>query len=139
MAHPLYPVARKLVGKHVYAYHLSGKVYPGILQNVTQKGIYLLPMNHASYLKKIDSSDEWVKLSDRTTQADVSLVYSPAGFLAFGALSGLTLGALASRPPYYGGYGYGYGPGGYGGYGAGGYGPGGYSGYGGYGASPFMW
>lgn len=118
MAHPLYPVARRMVGRHVHAHHTNGRVYPGILQNVTQNGIYLLPMNYASYAKT--DTNDLTTLEAITDTPDTTQVYAPAGYFAFGALTGLTLGALAARRPYYGGYGgYGGGYGGYGGYGGG--------------------
>lgn len=117
MAHPLYPVARKYVGKHVHVHHISGRVYQGVLHSCNRHGIYLLPVSYASY----GGSDDMTALQAAPKDLDAREVYSPASFFAFGALSGLTLGALASRPPYYGGYG------GYPGYG--GYGYGGYPGY----------
>lgn len=98
--HPLYPVAQRLVGRHVHVYHRNGQVFPGYLQSVNSRGIYLV---HSSYASADDTSISAVTLGE-ASDADVTPVYSPAGFFAFGALSGLTLGALASRP-----YGYGYG------------------------------
>ncbi|WAH37821.1 hypothetical protein [Alicyclobacillus dauci] len=122
--HPLYPVARRYLGRPVNAHHKNGQVYSGILQNVTDRGIYLLPVSHTSYETR---STNFCTLGEAKDNRDLTQVYSPAGFFAFGALSGLTLGALASRPPYYGYGGYGYGYPGYGGY----------YGYG-YGA-PYVW
>ncbi|MFD1673761.1 hypothetical protein [Alicyclobacillus fodiniaquatilis] len=120
MAHPLYPVAKKLVGKHVHAHHVSGRIYQGYLHNVNSRGIYLMQTGHAS----TQGAEADVRTLNQANEGDLDTVYFPAGYFAFGALTGLTLGALASRPPYYG----------YGGY-YGGYGYGGYGGYGG----PYMW
>ncbi|GMA56672.1 hypothetical protein C7445_101358 [Alicyclobacillus sacchari] len=101
MAHPLYPVARRLVGRHVIAHHINGRSYPGILHSVYDHGIYLIHATPASS----DKEASFITLSETPSGDTVDHVYAPASYFAFGALTGLTLGALAR--PYYG-YGYGY-------------------------------
>lgn len=127
MAHHLYPVAQRMLGRHVYAHHVSGRVYPGILQSANPRGIYLIRTNGYQYVSLDQKNGDFATLDATHDRADVQEVYGPAAFFGFGALTGLTLGALASRPYY--GYGYG----GYGGYGYGGYGGYGYGGY------PYYW
>lgn len=111
MSHPLYPVACRLVGRPIVAYHVRGSVHHGILQQVAPHGIYMLPYG-AGYASG-DKNDLTLNHAMDSTNRNYDLVYAPGAFFAFGALTGLTLGALA------GGYGYGYGGygGGYGGYG----------------------
>lgn len=105
--HPLYPVARRMVGQPVTAIHVNGTTHSGLLQSVAPHGIYMGPMPR---MVSATSDSRDVKPLGTSDIADIELVYSPLGYFAFGALTGLTLGALASRP-YYGGY-----YGGYGGY-----------------------
>ena len=105
--HPLYPVATRLVGKYVYCSHVGGQVHYGILQSVTTTGIYLMPTQGAN-LSNADSRGSQLDLALHSQdQTDSTLVFFPAAFFAFGALTGLGLGLAAGRRPYYG-YGYPY-------------------------------
>ncbi|WP_206918356.1 hypothetical protein [Alicyclobacillus suci] len=107
--HPLYPVARRLVGRHVHVYHMNGRIYPGYLQSVTPDGIYLIRTDgYAGVSANADDTD-FSTLVGGQNNTKMTQVYAPAAFFGFGALTGLTLGALAARPYGYGyGYGYGY-------------------------------
>jgi hypothetical protein len=99
MCHPLYPVARRLVGRPVNAHHVSGRIYSGHLQSVTMSGIYMLPYG-ATVVNMTDSNSEIKHVIQRYDAGEnVELVYSPLVYFGFGALTGLTLGALAS--PFY--------------------------------------
>jgi hypothetical protein len=95
MYHPLYPVARSMVGRPVNVHHINGRRYRGTLQSVAPHGIYLLP--HGGRLASGSKSTESVELAEnhQLRDEDVNLVYAPAAFFGFGALTGLTLGALA--------------------------------------------
>ncbi|MFD1675705.1 hypothetical protein [Alicyclobacillus fodiniaquatilis] len=95
MVHPLYPVACRMVGKSVVAHHVNGRKYPGVLQSVTTSGIYLRP--YTAMVGFNDNGEHSVELSLQTDiqDAEASLVYSPAAYFGFGALTGLTLGGLA--------------------------------------------
>jgi hypothetical protein len=98
MTHPLYPVANRLVGRHVIAYHVNGRAYPGILHSVHHHGIYLIHTSPVSAdTRELNAST----LGDLNATEDVQPVYAPLGYFAFGALTGLTLGALASPYGYY--------------------------------------
>lgn len=100
MTHPLYPHAMRMVGQYVHVHHLNGRVYPGFLQSVTRTGIYL--MSYQSGARLVHSTETSSTLNhtylQNTSNADLEQVYSPAAYFGFGALAGLTLGAMAS--PY---------------------------------------
>ena len=87
MYHPLYYQAKRYVGRPVYAYHMNGSVYHGTLHMVARSGVYIMNCRPVSYLASMEQGD---------ASSDVSpeLVYSPGAYFAFGALTGLTLGAL---------------------------------------------
>lgn len=90
MVHPLYNTARGLVGRPVYVHHVSGRVYHGTLLNVQPHGVYLV--RHAPGTRLASAETE----VDANTGVDATLVYYGAGsYFAFGALTGLTLGAMA--------------------------------------------
>lgn len=94
MTHPLYPVACRMVGRVVVAHHISGRKYTGVLHLVSNSGIYLHSYPYSVSYK--DEEDSVVLSIEQGIQNDqVSLVYSPVAFFGFGALTGLTLGALA--------------------------------------------
>ncbi|GMA51479.1 hypothetical protein GCM10025857_28360 [Alicyclobacillus contaminans] len=101
MYHPLYPVACRMIGRPVIAHHISGRRYHGVLQSVTRQGIYLMPTTGS----RLASASEAVSatLADNTAEESVNAapVFAPAAFFGFGALTGLTLGALAFGPGYY--------------------------------------
>jgi hypothetical protein len=107
MCHPLYPVACRMVGRAVVAHHVTGRRYPGLLHSVSKSGIYLGPYTAAVSVHNNEENSVELSIHKDVQDGQASLVYSPAGFFAFGALTGLTLGALATAPYY--GYGYGYG------------------------------
>ncbi len=88
MYHPLYYHARRYEGKQVFVYHQNGVVYQGIVSMVTPTGVYLLNCHPINRLVS-DQADE--------REAKLELVYVPGAYFAFGALTGLTLGALAYR------------------------------------------
>ncbi|EPZ49206.1 hypothetical protein [Alicyclobacillus acidoterrestris] len=93
--HPLYPVACRMVGCSVVAHHVYGRKYAGVLQSVTPSGIYLL---HSRVVVSFNNNDErsvgFSILKDvEGGQAD--LVYGPAAYFGFGALTGLALGGAA--------------------------------------------
>ncbi|WP_051343540.1 hypothetical protein [Alicyclobacillus herbarius] len=95
--HPLYPVARQLVGRPVIAHHVSGRKYPGILQSVTPNGVYLLSAPVVAS-GTAETRKSLAELAIAVQQpVDTTPIYSPAGYFGFGALTGFTLGALAGR------------------------------------------
>ncbi|MCL6443909.1 MAG: hypothetical protein K6T83_10715 [Alicyclobacillus sp.] len=100
MAHPLYGHALRLVGKPVYAHHIRGRSYHGILQSVAPHGIYMTLHGPGMRLMSGDAVNMEhaidAQLAMTGQSADAELVYSPGAYFAFGALTGLTLGALAS-------------------------------------------
>lgn len=100
MIHPLYPRAMQMVGRYVHVHHVNGAIYPGTLQSVTRTGIYLLPYRYGTGLASHSESgtERPQILADTTPQLNVEPVYSPGMYFGFGALTGLTLGALAA--PY---------------------------------------
>ena len=96
MIHPLYPVARRMVGRPVYVHHVTGRVHYGLLQSVAPHGIYVTPLRGGAQMMSASETSAPVLLEDLQTPAmQPDLVYSPGGYFAFGALTGLTLGALA--------------------------------------------
>lgn len=97
MYHPLYPVARRLVGRPVNVHHINGRVYRGQLQSVTPDGIYLMPYNNRVVRMSDSESEVTLDMGPCQTNERAELVYSPAAYFGFGALTGLTVGALASR------------------------------------------
>jgi hypothetical protein len=101
MCHPLYPVARQYVGRPVDVHHVSGTIYCGVLQSATPHGVYVSPCVPRARIISADGGDlqsEHAILA-QTDSVHPELAYSPGAFFAFGALTGLTLGALAS--PYW--------------------------------------
>ena len=99
MHHPLYYHAMRYVGRPIYVYHQNGYVYHGTLSMVSRSGIYVLncrPIGHPVNYQS-DSSKSVTDLLDVThnEEAKGSLIYVPGAYFAFGALTGLTLGALA--------------------------------------------
>lgn len=97
MAHPLYGHALRLVGKPVYVHHVSGRTYHGLLHSTTPKGVYLLPFQSQGRLMSGLSSDnilEHIGNVEFEKTAKMDLVYSPALYFGFGALTGLTAAAL---------------------------------------------
>ncbi|GMA63781.1 hypothetical protein NZD89_00445 [Alicyclobacillus fastidiosus] len=105
MYHPLYPVACRLVGRVVVAHHVTGRKYVGVLHSVSTSGIYLRQYTAAVSFNHNEENSVELSIQKGVQDDQVSLVYSPLGYFAFGALTGLTLGALATAPYY--GYGYG--------------------------------
>jgi hypothetical protein len=108
--HHLYPVACRMVGRSVVVHHITGRKYTGTLHSVSKSGIYLLPHTAAVSFNNNEESSVELSIQNGVQDGQASLVYSPAAFFGFGALTGLTLGALATAPYYgygYGGYGYG--------------------------------
>jgi hypothetical protein len=101
MYHPLYPVARRLVGRPVNVYHRSGTVYCGVLNSVAHHGVYVSPCVPRTRVISADGSDAQSEhaLLAPMDEVNPELAYSPGAFFAFGALTGLALGALAS--PYW--------------------------------------
>ncbi|WAH38825.1 hypothetical protein [Alicyclobacillus dauci] len=95
MVHPLYPVASRLVGRHVIAHHVNGRAYPGYLTSVARHGIYMVPARYR--VVNMDGLDEptFREIDSCDSEEDFDLVYAPAAYFGFGALTGLTLGALA--------------------------------------------
>jgi hypothetical protein len=95
MCHPLYHHAVRMVGRPVYAYHVSGRTHYGTLQSVAQHGVYIMPQSPR--VRMVNMEQEGVSdFQDANVDVDAQLVFAPAAFFAFGALTGL---ALAS--PYY--------------------------------------
>ncbi|MCL6454685.1 MAG: hypothetical protein K6T78_13855 [Alicyclobacillus sp.] len=101
--HPLYPVATRMVGRPVFVHHVNGSVYHGTLTSVAPHGIYVVQhppgTRLASGLRQADDAVRLMGDSSAGSSSDpsgVELVYWPASYFAFGALTGLTLGALAS-------------------------------------------
>jgi hypothetical protein len=95
MCHPLYPVACRMVGRLVVAHHVSGRKYTGVLRSVSSSGIYLLSPTAAVSFNNNEESSEELSIQKGVQNGQASLVYSPLGYFGFGALTGLTLGALA--------------------------------------------
>lgn len=99
--HPLYGHATRLVGQPIYVYHVQGAVYHGVLQSVIPTGIWVnlcepntspaggpaapVAAIHAAHGAAVDGQ--------------VTPVFFPAAFFAFGALFGLAAASLAY--PYY--------------------------------------
>lgn len=101
MCHPLYPIARRMIGRSVIAHHVSGRTYPGYLQSVQPHGIYLLPYaRRVSYETSDSSRLETQHAIANESHQELEQVFAPAAFFGFGALTGLTLGALAFGPGY---------------------------------------
>lgn len=94
MIHPLYPVARNFMGRRINVHHISGQVYCGQLCSVTQRGIYVAECS-PSHISSQDVT------SRSELEDDLDLIYSPLAYFGFGALTGLTVGALASRGFYW--------------------------------------
>lgn len=92
MVHPLYPVAQRMVGRPVNIYHVNGRTYRGVLQGVAPHGIYVMPQGR---LMSGTAEKDAVTADKLTSDAAVDLVYSPYAYFGFGALTGLTLGAMA--------------------------------------------
>jgi hypothetical protein len=99
--HPLYHHAVRLQGQSVHVHHVSGHVYHGLLQSVTPHGIYLMPYrpgtrltssstNRSPVLHAVDGQSD-----SGAVEQDVSgeLVFFPALFFGFGALTGLAAGS----------------------------------------------
>ncbi|GMA66279.1 hypothetical protein NZD89_29150 (plasmid) [Alicyclobacillus fastidiosus] len=93
--HPLYPVARRMVGRSVVAHHVNGRKYTGVLQSVTPSGIYLLPSTAAVSFNNNEESSVELSIQKGVQDGKASLVYAPAAYFGFGALTGLALGGLA--------------------------------------------
>lgn len=93
MNHPLYPMAQRLMGRRVNIHHISGRVYCGQLHSVTQSGIYVSECTPSYINFQADTS--------QSLEDDLEFVYSPLAYFGFGALAGLTVGALAGRRGYY--------------------------------------
>ena len=86
MYHPLYYHARRYAGQPVFVYHQNGVVYHGIVSMVTPTGVYLLNCHPIQRLIGYQANE---------SEAGLELVYAPGAYFAFGALTGLTIGALA--------------------------------------------
>lgn len=89
MAHPLYYTARRFVGRRVTLYHVNGMAYCGTLMHVEPHGVYLMRQGPGVGMVSAEMD------RDADASIDTTLVYYPGGYFAFGALTGLTLGALA--------------------------------------------
>ncbi|GAX89265.1 hypothetical protein [Effusibacillus lacus] len=112
MAHPLYHKCLGLVNKPVTVHLVDGKRYYGLIQQVTQDGIYFMPMTNPRYASaanknlKVSTADN-KEVRDPEAREVYFAPFSPF-FFPFGLLAGFTLGfavgALA-RPfpnyPYY--------------------------------------
>lgn len=85
--HPLYYRAERWVGQTVCAYHINGSMYTGQLLSVNPRGIYIMQQA----VRPIAATDD----KQTIAAGNVELIYSPAAFFGFGALTGLTLGAAA--------------------------------------------
>ena len=97
MYHPLYPIARGMVGRPVYAHHMNGTTFYGVLQSVAPHGVYLLNARRVALAgATMPAANGEYALAEQVSDNDVDLVYAPGAYFAFGALTGLTLGALAS-------------------------------------------
>lgn len=98
MCHPLYPVARRMVGRRVNIHHRCGSVYRGTLHSVANHGIYVAPYQQGYRMMASEDDVLDVTLLDDTNSlltADATQVYAPYSYYAFGALTGLTLGVAA--------------------------------------------
>lgn len=100
--HPYYPVARRLVGQHVYV-HAHGRIHHGILHHVTREGVYLQQMGPRTVSG--ESSDA-VSLAPSTDsdRVDAENVFFPFFFLPWLAIGALGAAAYGG----YGGYGWGW-------------------------------
>lgn len=99
MAHPLYHQATRLVGQPVYVHHLNGAVHHGTLMSVAPHGIYVMPHPVGTRLASADNvlpNASHAMQSQGQTSNDIDLVYGPAAFFGFGALTGLTAAAMFS-------------------------------------------
>jgi hypothetical protein len=103
MCHPLYPVACRIVGRHVNVHHMSGRTYTGLLQSVTPSGVYVMP--HSGPMRYACATELTPDITHSIHGEDGDegnqLVYAPAAFFGFGALAGFTLGAIAARSLYW--------------------------------------
>ncbi|MFC4765841.1 hypothetical protein [Effusibacillus consociatus] len=110
MAHPFYYQCLSCLNQPVTVRLVTGETHCGVLQRVTQEGIYLSPLpGHASTSKnqsKVCTADN----KENRTPDGKEVFFAPF-FFPFGLLAGFTLGlatgALARPYPYYpyGGYG----------------------------------
>ena len=100
MYHPLYYRAVRLVGRPVCAHHICGRMHHGTLLHVTHGGIFLLPYPAGARLAGADGEQARpVRACAGQTDAGAQLAYAPAPpavYFAFGALTGLTIAALAA-------------------------------------------
>lgn len=92
MYHPLYPVAQRMMGRPVNVHHVNGRTYSGVLGHVAPHGIYLAP--RGSLMSGTPHTDA-ITADEAASSSDIDLVYSPYAYFGFGALTGLTIGALA--------------------------------------------
>ena len=99
MYHPLYFQSRGWVGRTVLVHHRNGRIYSGTLVHVEPHGLYLMPNRVQPGLMSCPETPSQVgdsKLNpSQSAGIDPELVYLGAGYFAFGALAGLTLGAMA--------------------------------------------
>ena len=99
MGHPLYYHAVRFVGKPVYAAHRNGNIYHGVLSTVTQSGVYLLncrPVTHfANFHTENTLPISTLPNANQQISVTPELIFAPGLYFTFGALTGLTLGALA--------------------------------------------
>ncbi|MFB5191826.1 hypothetical protein [Alicyclobacillus fastidiosus] len=93
--HPLYPVACRMVGRSVVAHHVNGRKYTGVLQTVTPSGIYLLQNRAVVSFNNNEECSVELSIQKGIRDGQASLVYGPAAFFGFGALTGLALGGMA--------------------------------------------
>lgn len=99
--HPLYDHAVCLVGRPIYVYHAAGHVYHGVLQSVAPTGIWV----HLSGQNATPAGGAPTPVAaahatlDQAAGNELTPVFFPAVFFAFGALAGFAAASLVY--PFY--------------------------------------
>ena len=107
MAHPLYHPCRRALNRPVTLHLKDGRDYHGILHQVSPQGVHIRPIRNVA----MEAEQVKVETADNPTRqaAEAENVFFPF-FVPFALLTGFTLGlaagAIATRPYYYGRYGY---------------------------------
>jgi len=86
--HPLYHRARGLVGQPVYV-HAHGRVHYGILQHVTNDGIYLRKGNATGMASGAKEQSLETQLLEAPEGTDVETAFWPFFFLPWLAIAAL--------------------------------------------------
>lgn len=95
MYHPLYYQATRYMGRPVYVHHMNGRTYHGTITGVNPGGIYVVQHPPGTNLTAANAEQFSCDHALHDGDLALDLVYSPGAYFGFGALTGLTLGAMA--------------------------------------------